>query len=180
LTMRSRSTGYCSPRCPSSTLATNYDLVVVASDADFTSGQVNMVTAANLPILAMGEPGYAFYGELSMDIGYPNGAHNDIDEFDIKNPTHSIFSTPTSVVPTVGSTIQVYTLPINVAKIWLSTVPAGVDFLAADSASTDYGVVTIEDGAYMLWSSDGTPSDMTAIGKDLFVNSVTYMSLQTP
>ena len=65
-----------------------FDLILIADDSGYlnqwgttglTASQVSQITAPNKPIIGIGEGGYAFYGQLSLYIGWPRGWHGPQD-----------------------------------------------------------------------------------------------------
>ncbi len=63
-----------------------FDLTIIADDtgslnawgtppAATGSAQVDRITSPNKPILGLGEGGYAFFGRLSLFVGWPHGWH---------------------------------------------------------------------------------------------------------
>ncbi|HEY3232309.1 MAG TPA: hypothetical protein VGJ87_23960, partial [Roseiflexaceae bacterium] len=66
----------------------NYDLIIIADDTGdlnqwgssppppgISDAQVNRIRSALIPIIGLGEGGYAFFGKLPLFIGWPNGWH---------------------------------------------------------------------------------------------------------
>lgn len=69
-----------------------YDLIIIADDSGYlsdwgqpalTAQQVDKIVKPQIPILGLGEGGYAFFGRLGLFIGWPNGWHgpqNEVEE----------------------------------------------------------------------------------------------------
>ncbi len=160
-----------------STNFANYDLVIIANDSGSLSNwgsvanQVSQITDPNIPILGLGEGGYAFFGELSLFIGWPNGWHGPED--DVLRAT----TAPTAYYTGIGpDPVQVYTEPVNEVGIYLDddeTLPPDVIPVGLEPPDPDHASLILE-GCYHLWGFSGNPLEMTGDGETLFLNAVAY------
>ena len=81
-----------------------YDLVLIGYDTgtggtwgDNGGQQANRINTSGKPILGIGEGGYAFFGKLSLDIGWGNGAHGTSTSIYQVDPGHEIWDSSTPV-----------------------------------------------------------------------------------
>jgi uncharacterized repeat protein (TIGR01451 family) len=164
-----------------SVLSTNFspfDLILVANDsgnldqwgtAGLTAAQVAKITEPNKPIIGIGEGGYAFFGRLTLYPGWPHGWHGPQDKMDpFPSAPGSFFNT----LP--AGTITHYTVPVNSVGIYLSGVPADVSPVGLEVPTKDHSSLILQ-GCRLLWGGSGSPDQMTADGKTLFLNSVQFM-----
>lgn len=165
-----------------STDFSKYDLTIIADDSGdlnqwglpgLSANQVAQITRPNKPILGLGEGGYAFFGQLSLFIGWPNGWHGPQDSA-VRNPGAPIgyFS---SLGTPPGGTVKVYNEPVNAVGIYLNPPPLPTDVVpfGLEPASRDHSPLIIQN-CRQLWGYSGNPNAMTADGKQLFLGNVAY------
>ena len=167
----------------SSVLATNFaafNLIIVANDSGnlndwgssgLTDDQVVKITAPNIPIIGLGEGGYAFFGQLASFIGWPNGWHGPQSQWNKAGTGPMPFFTGIAADP-----IPVYGAPVNSVGIYLSAgpIPADVVPVTLEDPTKDHASLILQ-GCHLLWGGSGNPYAMAADGQSLFLNSVAYM-----
>jgi uncharacterized repeat protein (TIGR01451 family) len=158
-----------------------FDLILIADDTGSldqwgsAAGQVAQITKPNKPILGIGEGGYAFFGKLSLFIGWPRGWHGPQNKvIRAAGAPLSYYSFPNPIPP---DPVQVYGDPVNEVGIYLGgdpkalpldLVPIGLEPPTPDHASL------IMQGCRQLWGFSENPKRMTGTGQDLFANAVEY------
>jgi uncharacterized repeat protein (TIGR01451 family) len=134
---------------------------------------------ANKPILGLGEGGYAFFGRLSMFIGWPHGWHGpQINIREAATPPAAIY-VGVSVVP--PNPIPFYIEPTNSVGIYTPTnpaLPANVTKIGLEDPLDDHSSL-IQEGCQLLWGNSGNPLGMTTDGTTIFLNSVGYILSST-
>ena len=178
--------GYTVTLVPLGTVTTTdftaFQLTIIANDSgdlntwgipSLTAAQVAKITAANRPILGLGEGGYAFFGKLPSFIGWPNGWHGPSDR--VTRPataTGSFYTTPNAIA---GDPVPLYTAPVNEVGIYLGGggVPSDVVVLGLETPNPDHAPL-ITQGCRQLWGFSGNPLAMTTTGQNLFINAVEY------
>lgn len=158
-----------------------YDLIIVGSDSgnlsawgDNSSG--SQVNNSGKPIIGLGEGGYAFFGRISLAIGFPNGAHTSTPDsplISVVDPTQVIFNSP--IVINTQSPLQLYTSTAHV-EIYAPSPPQDVTLLGNLVGYPGYSPLIKEGSRYILWGFTAGPSKMTEDGKDLFSNIIVNMS----
>jgi hypothetical protein len=159
-----------------------FDLILIADDTGSLNswgsapGQVAAIVKPNKPILGLGEGGYAFFGQLSLLIGWPHGWHGPMDRLN-RAPTApaNIFAVPNPIPP---DPVPVYLEPVNEVGIYLGptgALPVDTLPIALEPPSPDHASLILQ-GCRQLWGFSGNPYAMTATGRALFVNDVEYMS----
>lgn len=160
-----------------------YDLIIIADDSGYlsdwgqpalTASQVNQITAPDpdVPILGVGEGGYAFFGRLGLFIGWPNGWHGPEDE------AREAAGAPAGYFSGAGPLHQLYTDPVNEVGIHLGPTeepPTGVQVIGLEPPNPDHASI-IQEGCRQLWGFSGNPLEMTGAGEQTFLNAVAYMS----
>jgi len=168
----------------SSTDLSIYDVIIIGYATGGTSIWGDSATVAhiknsNKPTLGLGEGGYAFFGKLSLHIGYANGAHGSGMSVRL-NPTADPFlHSPNAIPVPADSVLDLYDFSIPVVEIPLEFPPASVTRVAADSANTGYQALVEENNRYFLWGYSSVPQDMSQTAKVLFDNIVSSMSTTT-
>ena len=162
------------------TLVTNflqYDIALIGDDTGFAdqwgteSGQARHI-GANTHVMGIGEGGYAFFGQLSMKIGYPNGAHISVRA--VKGDAlSSVFNIPNNL-SAVASILPIYVTNLNTVGISLTpTIPAGTTVLGS-LAPHEFPLYAplIAEGCHQLWGFSGRPGLMNPNGKKLLINAL--------
>jgi uncharacterized repeat protein (TIGR01451 family) len=159
-----------------------YDLIIIADDSGYldawgqpglTAQQVNRILAPDpdVPILGLGEGGYAFFGRLGLFIGWPNGWHGPEDEVE-EGP-----GAPSGYYVAGGPVHQLYTNPVNEVGIYLGAnqqAPTGVQVIGLEPPNPDHASL-IQEGCRQLWGFSGNPLAMTGDGGQVFLNAVSYV-----
>ncbi|MHC4169582.1 MAG: right-handed parallel beta-helix repeat-containing protein [Planctomycetota bacterium] len=152
----------------------SYDLIIVGDDSGLLSrwGDADSVAAvegSGKPVLGLGEGGYAFFGQLGLSIGWPNGAHDSRNSILAIDPDSSHFSVPYPIAVPEDRTLQLYTETERVG-IYMRTVPETVTVLAAEAGNPMYYPIALEHDRYVIWGFSQSPESMTETGRDLFAN----------
>ncbi|MBD3215706.1 MAG: hypothetical protein GF311_24050 [Candidatus Lokiarchaeota archaeon] len=135
------------------------------------SNAVNSIDNSNKPILGIGEDGgYAFFGELGLSIGYPNGLTTSGDSLFVPDNSSSIFNEPYRIS---NGTIQVYNSSVFEKRIHIGdSPPSNLTILTRSSQGSTYSSVLKEGNEYIYWGFEISPNHMTDTGKKLFLNLV--------
>ena len=185
--------GYLVDLVPLSDVATTnfsvYDLIIIADDSGHldawgtpgqTANQVAAITAPDpdVPVIGLGEGGYAFFGRLNLFIGWPNGWHGPEDE------SQEVASTPGGYFDGAGPVHRLYAEPVNEVGIYLGgandPLPPDVTVFGIEPPSPDHANLILQ-GCRHLWGFSGNPLEMTANGQGTFLNAIAYMiSFQCP
>lgn len=181
------SDGYSVALLPvTATLAINFgqfDMTLIGDDTGVSSqwgtaaGQAAYI-AKNSPVMGIGEGGYAFFGQLAMKMGYPNGAHGNYRA--VKGDALAdVYSIPNDL-SAVATILPIYTNNINTVGIYISpTAPSGTTVLGT-LAPHDQPLYAplIEEGCHQLWGFSGRPSSMNPNGKKLLLNALNHLQGQ--
>lgn len=160
-----------------STDFSQFDLTIVAHDTGYLSdwgnaaGQVEHI-AKDSKVLGLGEGGYAFFGQLQMNIGWPNGWHGALDSV-MGEASLSFYQSPNDVTPLLTGPLQLYTQAVGEVGIYHPEPVASVRPLGREPNSVHHYPL-IAERCHQLWGFAGTPDEMTATGKDVFINAVDY------
>ena len=154
-----------------------YDLIIVGNDTGFTSHwgdaeSVAAIEASGRPVVAIGEGGYAFLGQLGLSIGWPNGAHGNDDSISVIDPDSSHFNIPYLIDIPEDKTLRLYTETEHVGLYLWPVVPETVTALGGKVDSVTYYPLALEHDRYLLCGFAAPPENMTEVGKDLFANIV--------
>ena len=180
-----------------STNFSGFDLILIAHDTGYlnnwgTAAQLAPITAANKPIMGLGEGGYAFFGQLGSGLGWPHGWHGPLDKVFAATPGLSYYHAPYDLGFLLPGPFPIYAAPVDEVGIYLPGNP-GVSAigleppyptgLLADHAPliANYGPQTEIKGCYQLWGYAGGPAKMNGTGSRLFINAVAYgLNTQCP
>ena len=155
----------------------DYDLILIATDTPSPgvwsdSQTVTSLTESGKPILGLGEGGYVFFGQLGLNIGYPNGARTTFDSVQVLDSEAAPFTTPYPVTVPADGILQLFEGPAQHVLLYLwPAVPEGVTVFAGNIDSTTYYPLAAEQG-HLLWGFTGPPETLTQAGQRLLLNAV--------
>ena len=156
-----------------------YDLIVVDSNTgeDYEWGNISAVTRIQTslkPVLGLGYGGACLFGQMGLSINWGNAWIGAANQIYCVDPSMSVFSVPNLISIPDDGIIQLYNEPSPFMAEWAPGLSNQVELIGrqADNGS-HYPIVS--QGAYWLWGFTTPPAEMTETGKDLFVNTVSYM-----
>ncbi len=155
----------------------SYDLIIVGNDTGGSANwddveSVTAIESSDRPIVGLGEGGYAFFGQLGLSIGSPNGMHDRSNSIEVIDPNHLLFTTPYVIDVPEDLALQLYT-ESDYVTLHLHPVPETVTVLGG-GASYGYYPLAQEHNRYLFWGFSGSPESMTEVGKHLFINLVIW------
>ena len=163
---------------------TVFDLVIVARDTGYldrwpqdtpgVSAEAAHIAAANKPVIGLGEGGYAYFGKGDQALGWPNGWHGPLAAVNPVNTGQTYWHVPYELGTPPPSPLALYADPMAEVGIYLPGVTAVLPF-GREPADKDHApLLAEEDDCDQLWGFSGPPAQMTAEGRQLFVNAVAY------
>ena len=171
---------------------TQFDLIIIADDTGSlnewprsvggASPEADHIRSAVKPVLGLGEGGYAYFGKLGANIGWPNGWHGPLDRVIPTNTAIGYWNLPNSFGAAPPNPFGIYTGTVNEVGIYLPAAPAAlVTGLEPDAKEHAPLIVEGRQLCNQLWGFSGGPAVMTAAGQDLFENAVVFgLSSQCP
>lgn len=154
-----------------------FETIVIGPDTGYLSdwsgdaATIAHINAAGKYTVGIGEGGYAFFGKLSLPIGWPMGWHGIDATLIAVDPTASVFSTP-NVIPTAPTIAVIDSAGfVQGASIHLDFIPASVAVFGVEDSATDHSPLLME-GRYVLWGYQDVPSALTDVGRDLLENVI--------
>ena len=163
-----------------STNFSNYKGIIIGYDTGAgetwgTAAAVTQIKNSGKPVLGMGDGGYALFGKLGLDIGYPLGAHGSKNEFYVLNTSQSIYKTPKTISIPATRRLRVYDTTPSAVLSYIQVKPSDVVLFGQQVASSTYYLLLQQANRYILWGFSGSAKDMTETGTDLFANVVSYL-----
>jgi hypothetical protein len=154
---------------------TQFNVILAGPDSGYrdvwgTILDIRRLNRSYKPVLGIGEGGYALFGKLGQEIGYPHGWHRDQQSLFMVDPRNPIFNSPYPIPS--GDTLQVYTLPTDTISINLQKPSERVATLGREVDDLYHYNLVGERGRYLFWGFGGGPELMTYYGKQLFINAV--------
>lgn len=155
---------------------TKYNLVIVGPETGNgqrwgTDEAFNAIVQYERPVLGMGEGGYAFFGKLSLNIGYPKGAHGLGTSVLWSNAGDEIWRYPYEFDLREVKMLQLYKETSSRVDINLGDQPSGVQIFGFNDKDQNYADLIMQSNYWMLWGFDDGPAAMTETGQRLFVNA---------
>ncbi len=168
----------------------DYDIIILGPKTGVdgawrgTLTQISIIDDTNLPIIGLGNGGYAFFGfeGLNLSIGSDLGGNQIATvEIDVLDKSHQIFNKPYSIP---NGTVKIYAsgfysdISIFLRQICyyvtLTNIPEDVHVLAKMPGSVDSYNLIYQQHRYFLWGFVQTPGYMNPTGEDLFINVVSF------
>ncbi|MBN1216809.1 MAG: hypothetical protein JXA99_15385 [Candidatus Lokiarchaeota archaeon] len=154
----------------SSLVIIGYDTGSLSSWGDTSS--VSAIQSTSNPIIGIGEGGYAFFGKLGLNIGHPYGLHFGSDDtINVVENTHPIFN---NTVPAANVTMDIYDTSSSGVEILSSSASSNINHVANTNPGSNYYILIEENEKCFLWGFDGGPTDMSDLGRILFLNLIDY------
>ncbi len=154
-----------------------YDVIVIGPDTGSLSSwgtpeAVSAVVNSQRGVLGIGEGGYAFFGQIKLQIGYPQGAHGAGTAISWLDGGDLIWSQPYFLIPLPKDPLVLYRTLNPRVDIYVGAEPSGVEIFGLNDADSTYANLLMENRIYMLWGFNGNPSIMNETGQKLFINSL--------
>ena len=134
--------------------------------------QFNGLINSGLPILGIGDGGYAFFGKASLTIGWDHGASGSGSQLQVVDPSNQLWSEPSQIPVPVDRLLDIYT---NNSPYIAINVPApiqDVSIFGRNPNDANQYMLLREQNKYFLWGFANGPKDMTPVGQQLFINVV--------
>lgn len=153
----------------------SYRALIAANDVQkaWDSAIAKMIAKSGKPVLGLGEGGYYLFGRLHLKIGSPNGWHGgEVAVRPIKSDS-TFWSTANFELPDELEAV-LYAQSGQVG-IHLPNPVEGVIAIGREVGSSTHYVILQQNKRYLLWGFDGSPAQMTTMGKQLFVHACRYL-----
>ncbi|MCG2768826.1 MAG: DNRLRE domain-containing protein, partial [Anaerolineae bacterium] len=165
---------------PGTDLSSFYAIILghdTGSGAAWGNAQaIEAITYAERPVIGIEQGGYSFFGQLGLNIGYPNGATGGVmDTIYAIDPAHTAWNSPFSVALDGTDRAVIYGTGQSIAFIHDTKVDATNDLIGDEGADRVFNFLLGERSCYMLWSYAGDPTLMTTDGQNLFANIVAFL-----
>ncbi len=169
------------PLAPYRTIIIGYDTGDMTSWGD--SRLINYLIESQKAIVGIGEGGYAFFGKLSLDIGYPNGGHGSETRSLVLDRSQSIYRTPFAISIPRDDILTLYKESPCVLLNW-DRRPLDVLPIGRDPDSQVYYTIAQEQERFLLWGYGAAPRAMIEPCQELFINAchlpITFPATPTP
>ncbi|NJM05181.1 hypothetical protein HC891_01530, partial [Candidatus Gracilibacteria bacterium] len=163
-----------------------YSLLIIGEDTGDlgewgTSEALAVLPQYNVPVIGVGDGGYAYFGKLGLNIGWPLAASGG--SADATNPQVTfplLWARPYDFEPArLDGELKLYNAPQRTfaypdERVMLrhSRLPSNQTYAQLVQSSPD-GKIR---GDEFMWGFNGAPSDMTDAGRQLFVNTAYWMA----
>lgn len=150
----------------------SYGLVIIGSDVGRRPAGAEKIAASNTPVLALGEGGYSFLGQLKQPIGSPRGWHGA--RTGIVATSAKFWDTSPIDLPK-DRTLELYTSSRHVG-IHLPRIPEKTSVIGREVRNETHYPIVEYDSRFMLWGFTGSPKTMTETGKAVFIHACKYLT----
>jgi hypothetical protein len=140
------------------------------------SNSVAQIDNSGKPLIGLGEGGYAFFGKLLIELGWPNGMHGSQAGLNVVDTSSPIFNSPNNISIPASNDISIYSTSSPLVGIYFLPVPAGITVFGRFSSQSTHYMLSQQESRYLAWGFDDSPVSMTQTGRDLFINVVAYMA----
>jgi serine/threonine protein kinase len=138
---------------------------------DQGGSQANRLASTGLPILGVGEGGYAFFGRIALAIGYDKGVKANGTDILVADPNSPIWSKPNKIDIPSNHTLTLYNSSQPFAAI-TAAPQSGLTLIGSDvNDSTQFPLIA-QGNKYLLWGFSAGPSAMNALGQQAFINAL--------
>ncbi len=139
-----------------------------------TSEALAVLRQYPVPVIGLGEGGYAFFGKFGLGIGYPNGRHGIENRTYAVDLAHQVWQSPYDIPVPRDRIVTVYK---KTAHVGIQVVrPTGdMTLIGREPGDQTHYDLIQQTARYLLWGFQAAPPAMTTDGKHLFVNVARYM-----
>jgi len=138
-----------------------------------TQASIDQIRNSGVPIVGVGEGGYAYFGKLGLGIGWPNGWHGSGGTgVNVADATDVVWSAPNLVSGTTGALVGLYSSGSSYVSVYYPTATGSTVTIGREVGDlTHYPLIAVGD-CYALWGFDNSPATMTTAGANLFENFI--------
>ncbi|HEX7976536.1 MAG TPA: protein kinase [Anaerolineales bacterium] len=162
-----------------STNFSSYHVIIIGPDTgnrdvwgDPGGSQAGKLIASGLPILGLGEGGYAFFGRAHLPIGFDNGILASGTSVEAVDPGSPVWSTPNKIPLPANRVLALYLDNTPLLAVTVQGQPSGLTLIGRlPGDATHYPIVRQGDKS-LLWGYVNGPTSMTAEGQQEFINIV--------
>lgn len=158
-----------------------FDLVIIGRDTGAGDAwgsepaQIQQILDSGVKVLGLGDGGHAFFGQLGLSIGWPNGEFSNLfGEVLAADPSFPYFQQPYDFSAVLDTPLQLYRDNTREINVLLDGTAIDVTPLAHGSFgdfSTKYATL-LRQGCRQLWGYNGDANLMSDLGRRLFINAV--------
>lgn len=137
---------------------------------------VSAIDSSRKPIIGIGAGGISFFEQLNdLAIDWGDCWGTTKRSIYVMDRDHQIFHTPNEIAIPDDSIIRLYSLgQFQYAAYIPSPIPSDIVPLGRQDGDPDHYPLVQEKTKYLLWGFIADPSYMTEIGRNLFVNLVSF------
>ena len=151
-----------------------YSLIIIAPETGYlekwgTDAIVRRIVSSEVPVLGLGEGGYAFFGQLKLAIGWPNGAHGNGKAISIGLTGDPIWDYPYEGLLRQEKVLQLYKEDSKRVDILIDD--QNLQVFGYNDQDGKYANLVMLSNWWMLWGFQDGPSKMTDLGQRSFVNT---------
>jgi serine/threonine protein kinase len=139
---------------------------------DQDGNQANQLFNSGLPILGVGEGGYAFFGRVGLAIGYDKGVKASGTDIFVVDPNSSVWSKPNQIDIPGNRVLTLYNSSQPFAAITVAAAQPGLVLIGLQANDLTHFPLIAQDNKYLLWGFSAGPSAMNNLGQQVFVNAL--------
>jgi serine/threonine protein kinase len=139
---------------------------------DQGGNQANQLTATGLPILGVGEGGYAFFGRVGLAIGYDKGEKASGTDIFVVDPNSPIWSKPNPIDITGNRVLTLFNSSQPFAAITVTASQPGLVLIGLQANDLTHFPLIAQGDKFLLWGFSAGPSAMNTLGQQVFVNAL--------
>jgi hypothetical protein len=131
-----------------------YGLIIVGGDTGSgyhwgDAASVSAIQDSEKSIIGIYSGGASLFQELGLSTNWGHGMFFTESGIYVVKPNHTIFKSPNAILVPPDKIVQLYSAPCS---------------------------VLVQEGQNVFWGFTASPESMTGVGKDLFINVVSYMT----
>jgi len=161
---------------------TSYGLIIVLSETGSgyswgTPQAVAAVLESDRPVLGMGTGGASLFQQMGLSI---NWGHSWLsmgqNRLYVMDPEHPVFNTPNDIGIPRDRILEIYK-ESNAVGEYAPVLDPEVVLLGREPQDKNHFDL-VQEGPHLLWGFIGKTGDMSKVGRDLFINVVSALTLR--
>jgi hypothetical protein len=176
--------GYITTLIPMSDVATTdfskYGLIIVGGDTGSgyhwgDAASVSAIQDSKKSIIGIYSGGASLFQERNLSINWGHGMFFTESGIYVVKPNHTIFKSPNAIIVPPNQIVQLCSSPCSVLGEYALRLSPEVLLLGRGVTYMSHYPL-VQEGQNVFWGFTASPESMTEVGKDLFINVVSYMT----
>ncbi|MGC9466965.1 MAG: protein kinase domain-containing protein [Anaerolineae bacterium] len=161
-----------------STSFDTYDLILIGPDTGSgaswgAGGQADRLADTNKPVIGLGSGGSSFFDQIGEPIGWGNAwLPSPARDIYVVDPDDNFWESPNEISIPGSRILSLYSSDSSYLSVYYPSPISGVEAIGRQYDNANHYPIISKDSKYLLWGFNQTPSSLTTVGRQVFLNAV--------